>query len=172
MQLYFCVVFILEGNKMTDRRNIFISHSHKDDAGLQDVKDLAAKHGLVMSDGSINSDKPNNAKNDDYIMQKIIRPRIEWCSVLMVYITPETKNSEWVNREIEMAHKKDKRIVGVWERGHAGCEIPEALQDYADAVVGWDGGKIVAAVNGDFDGCEDRYGNLAPPIDRTRIKCQ
>ncbi len=112
---------------MSNTKNVFISHIHEDDDGLAKVKELVAKHGLTVRDGSINSDKPNNATNDDYIMRDIITPRIDWCSTMVVYVTPGTKNSEWVNREIEKAENLEKRIVGVWANGHAGCEIPDAL---------------------------------------------
>ena len=30
---------------------------------------------------------------------------------------------------IEYAQKNDKRIVGVWELGNSGCEIPDSLKD-------------------------------------------
>jgi Icc-related predicted phosphoesterase len=157
---------------MSNMKDVFISHIHEDDTGLAKVKDLVEKHGLTVRDGSINSDKPNNAKNDDYIMREIITPRIKWCSTMVVYVTPGTKDSEWVNREIEKAQQLEKRIVGVWANGHAGCEIPEALRDCADAMVGWDGGRIVDAITGQFEGRENIDGSLASPLNYARIKCQ
>lgn len=48
-------------------KNVFISHIHEDDEGLPKLKDISAKHGLQMRDYSITSDKPNRAKNEDYI---------------------------------------------------------------------------------------------------------
>ena len=84
----------------------------------------------------------------------------------MVYISPETKNSDWVNWEIECAHREGKRIVGVWEWGAKGCELPEALDRYADAVVGWNGESIIDAINGNSnewrkpDGAERDYQNI------------
>ena len=33
--------------------------------------------------------------------------------------------------------RNDKRIIGVWAPGSAGCEVPEPLEKYADAIVGW-----------------------------------
>lgn len=133
-------------------RNVFISHIHEDDAGLSDLKNLLSKHGMDIRDGSINSDKPNKAKSPDYIKSEIIKPRIKWASTLIVYITPDTKNSEWVNWEIEAAQKLGKTIVGVWEKGCSGCEVPEALEQFGHAIVGWNGGHIVDAVNGDYEG--------------------
>ena len=64
-------------------------------------------------------------------------------------ITPDTRNHEWVNWEINLAAKLDKPIIGVWDLGSAGCELPEALDKYANAVVGWNGDRILAALDGE-----------------------
>ena len=146
-----------------DIRNIFISHVHEDDEGLADLRALASRHGMNCRDASITKGKFNEAHNEDYIKYQILAPRINWCSALVVYISPETKNSDFVNWEIEYAQKQGKRIIGVWERGAKDCELPEALDQYADAVVGWNGESIVDAINGDsndwhqLDGSQHDY---------------
>ena len=114
-------------------KNVFISHIHKDDKGLDDLKNLVARHGMVARDYSITSDKENNAKAESYIKYDILAPRIDACSTMVVYITPDTRGSKWVDWEIEYAHNQGKTIVGVWERGAKGCAIPEAL-DCPDSV--------------------------------------
>ena len=136
-----------------DIRNVFISHIHEDDGELTDLKSLVEKHGMICRDGSITTDKFNSAKNEEYIKYQILAPRINWASVLVVYISPETQKSAWVNWEIEYAHRQGKRIVGVWERGAKDCELPEALDLYADAIVGWTGESIIDAINGHSDKC-------------------
>ena len=128
--------------------SIFISHIHEDDEGLEKLKDLLKNNGRTVRDFSISSDNFNNARSDNYIKTKILGPRIKQSEVLLVYITKDTKSSKYVNWEIEYAHKKDKRIVGVWAYGEGKCEVPEALDKYADAVVGWQGKKIVDAIDG------------------------
>ena len=110
-----------------ETRNVFISHIHENDEGLTDLKNLVARHGLTCRDASITKGKFNEAHNEDYIKYQILAPRINWCSVLVVYISPETKNSDFVAWEIENAHKQGKQIVGVWERGARDCALPEAL---------------------------------------------
>ena len=117
---------------------------------------------MTVRDYSISSDNPNNAKAESYIKSEILAPRIRQCSTLAVYITPETKNSDWVNWEIEYAHKHGKRIVGIWAHGEKDCEIPEALDDYADAVVGWTGDSIIDAINGEIDGFHNPDGSRFP----------
>ena len=39
--------------------------------------------------------------------------------------------------------------MGVWAHGEAGCEVPDALDKFADVVVGWIGNRIVDAINGE-----------------------
>ena len=132
-----------------DMRNVFISHIHEDDEGLPPLKSLVAQHGMICRDGSITTGKFNEASNEDYIKYEILAPRIKWAGTLVVYVSSETKNSDWVNWEIQYAHKEGKRIVGVWARGEKGCELPEALERHANAIVGWNGESIKDAINGD-----------------------
>ena len=132
-------------------KNIFISHIHEDDDGLAKLKGLVAKHGMQMRDSSITSDKPNRARNEDYIKWKILNPQIEWAGTLAVYVSQDTWESKWVNWEIERAHKLGKRIVGIWEYGAKDCKMPEALEKYADAMVGWNGESIIDAITGESE---------------------
>jgi hypothetical protein len=152
-------------------KNVFISHVHKDDDGLKDLKALLQRNGMDVRDSSINSDRPNNAKSPEYIKTEILSPRIDWASTMIVYISPETKNSEWVNWEIERAHKQDKTIVGVWERGVNGCEVPEALDEYGHALVGWNADKIISAVNGEYQRFERPDGTTCEPRPIGRHPC-
>jgi hypothetical protein len=117
-------------------RNVFISHVHEDDAGLAKLKGLLAGRGYSLRDSSINSDRPNNANSAAYIKSEILGPAIQWAGTFLVYITPRTRGSEWVDWEIEYAHRLGKRIVGVWANGQNECPIPEALEKYGDALAG------------------------------------
>ncbi len=132
-----------------DLKNVFISHIHEDDAGLTDLKNLVKENGMEMRDSSITKDKPNNAKDPNYIKDEYLKPGIDWAGTLIVYISPDTKNSDWVNWEIEYANETNTRIVGVYEQGAKDCELPVALEKYADAIVGWHGDSIVRAINGE-----------------------
>jgi MTH538 TIR-like domain (DUF1863) len=154
-----------------DIKNVFISHIHEDDEGLGKLKDLLSDNGMEIRDYSVNSDNPNNAKSEEYIKSQILAPRIAASSVLIVYITPDTKDSVYVDWEIEYAESKNKRIVGVWEWGQSGCEIPAALDKHYDAIVGWNGDLIIDAMTGDFDGYEAPDGSGRGPRPLKRHPC-
>lgn len=153
-------------------KNVFISHIHEDDAGLAELKALLAKNGMTIRDYSINSDNPNNAESEDYIKSQILAPRIQDSGVMVVYISPETKGSDYVNWEIEYAQSQDKRIVGVWARGEKGCDVPDALADYANAVVGWNGNNIIDAINGKINDWQQPDGSPCPPRNIKRYSCK
>ena len=154
-----------------DTKNVFVSHIHENDDGLVKLKDLLEDNGMTIRDYSISSDNPNNAHSEDYIKTQILAPRIQQCSTVVVYVSPETKDRDYVNWEIEYAHKEDKRLVGVWAHGENGCELPEALAKYADAVVGWTGNSIIDAINGDIDGWQNPDGTSPTPRQIKRYSC-
>ena len=91
--------------------------------------------------------------------------------MLVVYISKETKDSDYVDWEIEYAHTEGKRIVGVWEQGEKGCEIPEALENYGDAIVGWNGENIIDAINGNDSIQENPDGSSRSERAITRHPC-
>ena len=155
---------------MGDLRNVFISHIHEDDAGLQKLKDLLAKKGLTVRDGSIHKGKFNNAQDENYIKTQLLAPRINWAGTFICYVSPDTKDSDWVNWEIEYAAKQGMRIVGVWAHGEAGCELPDALKEYADALVGWNGNAIADAMDGK-DVCEMPDGSSCAVVALKRHPC-
>ena len=94
-------------------KNVFISHIHEDDATLKGLRDLLRRNGYEIRDGSIDSSKPNDATNADYIKSEILAPRIRWAGTFIVLISAKTHESRWVDWEIEYAHKQGKRIIGV-----------------------------------------------------------
>lgn len=155
---------------MKDRKNVFISHIHEDDHRLPELKSLLGKHGLNVRDASITSLKPNDAQNEEYIKYNILAPRIDWAGVLVVLVTPDTRESDWVNWEIEYAERNDTRIIGVLDWGESDAELPEALKDYADAIVGWQGEQIIKAINGENIFC-NADGTPREPSDIPRHNC-
>jgi hypothetical protein len=141
---------------MSDKKNIFISHVHEDDDLLPKLKDLISNSGMDVRDGSINSDKPNDAQNAAYIKQKYLRPGIDWASTLVVLITHDTAQSWWVNWEIKYAVEQGKNVVGVFAHGATDADVPEELQKCGDAaIVGWQGDRVVDAINGKIRDWDD-----------------
>jgi hypothetical protein len=151
--------------------NIFISHLHEDDVDLGAMKKLLARTGFAVRDSSINSTRPNNATSEEYIKREILAPRIRWAGTMVVLVSPGTRDSKWVEWEIEYAQSLGKRIVGVWEHGASECDVPDALDRYADAVVGWQAERIKGAICGDIDNWQRSDGQLRSERAIARYSC-
>lgn len=127
--------------------HIFVSHYHEDEENVENLKNLLGNIGYEIKNSSVTSDKFNRANNSDYI-KNLLRDRIKWAAVFICLIGPETHNSEWVDYEIQEAHKMGKPIIGVYILGAKDSDVPEALNKYADAIVGWNKQNIDDAING------------------------
>lgn len=128
--------------------NLFVSHYGGDEDKIDNVKSLLSKKGYQVRDGSIKESEPNRAKDESYIKEKILAPQIKWAGCMIVLIGPKTASREWVDWEIEYAMKQGKRIVGVFLQGAKDSDVPQALQKYGDALVGWNSGNLAEAISG------------------------
>ena len=133
--------------KDKDIKNVFVSHYHKDEENIKKFKDLLSDD-LCIKNYSATSDKYNNAHDENYIKYEYLRPLISQSSSLICLIGPQTHNSEWVDWEIREAENLDKQIIGVYIRGAQDSDIPPALLEFADAIVGWNSDSILDALNG------------------------
>lgn len=145
------------------RNNVFISHIHEDDARLRALKDLVGRQGRTFADSSINSDRPNKATSEGYIKSGILADRIRRSGVVIVLVSPQTRHSTWVDWEIRYANRLGKPIVGIWDRGASGCDVPDALTMFGRAVVGWNTQQILDAIDGKIDCWQDPDGTTIPP---------
>ena len=133
-------------------KNIFISHYSKDDKHIQGLKNLLNQKGYQLRNSSIDSTKPNNANNVEYI-KKMLRGRIQWSNTCVVLIGSKTHTRKWVNWEIEQAFRKQTRIVGVYLNGASGSDVPENFEKYGSALVGWNSSSIIDTIEGENIWC-------------------
>jgi hypothetical protein len=152
-------------------RRIFAPHVHEDDEHVDKLRQLLNQSGREVDVSAIDSSSPNNARNPDYIMSEYIRPKVEWCEAIVVLISPNTQGSDWVDNEIELAKRLERRIIGVWIPGSEGCPIPEGLQDYANAIVSWNDDSILGAIDGNINNIADASGTPIAPQNIARHNC-
>ena len=100
------------------RINVFVSHASEDDSHIEDLREKLSPYDVEMANYSIDSSKPNDAKNEEYV-RSLLRPRIDQASVTVVLLSKNTIDRPWVDWEIEIAENYGKRIVGVWLPGEA-----------------------------------------------------
>lgn len=152
-------------------KNVFVSHIHEDDAEVRKLKDLLAKQGFNIRDYSVTKDNPNNAHNEDYIKQQILKPRLDASDTLAVIIEPITKSNKRVELQVRYAIEHGKRIVGIWANGSTSVEVPHHLKDVCHSVVSWDLDRIVNALNGDNSIQQDSQGEPFPYRKIPTAKC-
>src|SRR5690606_6504601 len=118
-----------------NRRHLFISHHHADDAEVDNFTRLVRQAGWDVRNSSIRA-KPANQRRlergevKDETIRRLLRMKISWASRIVVLIGRETHKRPWVNWEIEQAHRQGKGIVGVYIRGGTEADVPEALEKY------------------------------------------
>lgn len=144
---------------MEKAKNVFISHYNKDEEHIQNLKKIVESKGLILRNSSIDSTKPNDAKNEEYI-KRLLCDGINWAGTTIVLIGPETHNRWWVDWEIEQSNKAGNRIVGVFINGASDSDVPENFEKYGDALVCWRGDSIVDAIEGRISNWEKTDGTL------------
>ncbi len=118
-------------------KKVCISHGHKDDGGLQKLKDLLEPKGMDVRDSSIHTGKFNDATDSGYIKTQILAPAINWAGTFICYVSPQTKDSEWVNWEIAETLRLGKRVVAMYKGNSQPANLPIALRDNGISPIPW-----------------------------------
>lgn len=101
--------------------HVFISYSRKDEAVIKRIAKLLRRRGvdIWVDNKELVPGTP--------IWEEEIEKAIRGASAIVVLLSPDSKNSEWVRREIAFAEQYDKRIFPVLVRGDAKESIPIRL---------------------------------------------
>jgi len=108
------------------------------------------------------------------LKSEVLAPKFNGRGTLLVYITPETKDSEWGQAgRLSMRKNWEEEIVGIYAHGANDCDVPEALEKYADRcprMARSDG--IVDAILGKTNEWHEPSGELRDPrpISRARLR--
>jgi len=139
---------------MSQTKNVFISHHHKDDKHVDSLTVLLGNNGCNIRNSSIRAKPANQERLDkglvkDATIRRLLRMKMSWAGTVIVLIGKETHERKWVGWEINQALKQGKNIVGVYEQGLKDkVKLPEGLEDVSTAIVGWDPTSIINAING------------------------
>lgn len=139
---------------MSLKKNVFISHHHKDDGLVDKMTSLLSQNGCEIRNSSIRAKPANQERLDKGLVKKktierLLRMKMSWAGTVIVLVGKETHTRPWVSWEIEEAKRQGKNIVGVYEQGlKDNVELPDALKRYGTSQVGWNSGGIINAING------------------------
>jgi MTH538 TIR-like domain (DUF1863) len=163
--------------KHDERRHLFISHHHKDDALVDKFTSLLGGKGWDVRNSSIrakpaNDERLKNGLVKDAVLKRLLRMKVSWASTVVVLIGERTHTRPWVNWEIDQAHAQGKTIVGVFEQGGKDADIPKSLEKYASAIVGWNASSIQRAIDNGERFFESSDGSIRKPVNGSaRISC-
>ncbi|MCB0748179.1 MAG: TIR domain-containing protein [Ignavibacteriae bacterium] len=143
---------------MDKTKNVFISHYSKDEKHIGRLKQILEKKGYHLKNSSIDSSKPNFAKNPEYV-KRLLRMRIHWAGTFICLVGPKTHTREWVDWEIEQAHKKEKDIRGIYLKGAEESNVPDNFNKYGNSLVTWDTNKIIDSLEGKINNWEKPDGS-------------
>lgn len=136
------------------RKNVFISHHHKDDGSVDKLGALLKRKEYAIRNSSIrakpaNQERLNKGLVKDAVIRRLLRMKISWAGTVLVVVGKKTHERPWVDWEIQEAMRQGKQIVGVYERGLKGLvEVPRSLEKYETARVGWNAESIIGAIEG------------------------
>lgn len=131
---------------MAKEKNVFISHHSKDDAHIGKLKTLLLTRGYTIKNSSITT-RPNRIISNK-VIQRLLRMRIHWAGTFICLIGKKTHTRSWVDWEIDEAHKKGKRIIGVSLYGNSNPILPSNFNKCDGILTTWNAGKIVEALEG------------------------
>ncbi|WP_316738305.1 TIR domain-containing protein [Pedobacter aquatilis] len=163
---------------MSNTKNIFISHHHKDDKSVSDFISLLSGKDYNIRNSSIRVKPENQARLDNKqipraTLERLLSMKMRWAGTVVVLIGDQTHSRKWVNWEIKQAAEQGKRILGVFMKGGKDADIPENLEKFGDGLVGWNSGKIIAGLEGEDVGWCTSGGEQRSPVNNVkRVICQ
>lgn len=147
--------------------NVFISHYGKDDDKVQRLKERFGEKGYNIRNYSVDSTKHKDGRTPSKaVIERYLRRQISWSSSLICLIGPKTHTRDWVNYEIEEAHKQGKKIVGIYTHGNNDtAELPDSFKKYGGATIGWNSlDKLIDIINGDASPNQTPSGKERKPL--------
>lgn len=106
--------------EMPMQHHIFLSYSRKDTLLMQRIReDLQANELTVWTDSGIEPGTP--------LWKDSIEQAIENAGCLVVILSPDSKQSQWVKRELEYAEAQAKPIYPLMARGDERSAVPFGL---------------------------------------------
>jgi hypothetical protein len=126
-------------------RNVFISFAYEDADEVNLLRGQAKdeKTDLEFKDYSVK--EAFDSKDADYIKRQI-REKMDKTSVTIVYLSPHSAKSPWVNWEIEESLKRGKGVIGVYKGDTPPAALPKAFSDNNCEAVKWSHENLKKAI--------------------------
>lgn len=126
-------------------RHLFISFATEDLDSVNLLRGQSANPENDLSFDDFSVQEAYDSKDADYIKRQI-RARIERSSVTLVYVSPHSAKSKWVDWEIRESVRQGKGVVGVYQGSLTDSHVPSALREIGAQVVKWRHADMMAAI--------------------------
>lgn len=126
-------------------KHIFISHSWSySDAYEKLCKLLEQRPYFDYKNYSVPQDDPIHHANNEWELERAIEKQIEPVSVVLILAGVYSTYSKWINKEIKIAKKLNKKIVAIEPWGSE--RTSSFVKENADEIVKWNADSIVEAI--------------------------
>ena len=126
------------------RYRIFISHAWRYNADYYRlINRLDEAPNFLYSNYSVPEHDPVDAGNSSKLREEL-RQQIRPVEVVIILSGMYVAYSDWIQFEIDFAQDLGKPILGI--RPWGAQVMPQAVQDAADEIVGWNAPTIVSAI--------------------------
>ena len=123
---------------------IFISHSWKYSNHYDKIVEFLNDGGIMYYNHSVPKDDPVHTNGTDKQLADAIDAKIKGCSCVIILAGVYSSCSKWIKKEITIAQKYDKPIIGV--RLWGAERVSDAVTQAADIVVNWNSASVSNAV--------------------------
>lgn len=131
--------------------NLFISHSWAHSDKYDGVITLLNNQVVLDEDFnyknySVPKDDPIHNADNDKQLRAAIENQMKSASCILILAGVYSTYSKWINIEIELAKKLNKKIIAIEYWGSE--KTSTVVKDNADIIVKWNGASIVKAIKG------------------------
>lgn len=107
----------INNNQLPHAPYVFISYSSKDKAIMERIVNSLSQAGIAVWVDEM------RLKLGERSWRRAVQEGIDKCACVLVIMSPNAKNSEWVERELSYAEMQNKRIYCVLAQGDEGSSI-------------------------------------------------
>lgn len=123
---------------------IFVSHAWTyNDEYYKLMSMLDAASNFYYQNYSVPEHDPLHTRTNRELEQELYH-QIRPTNIVIILAGMYVSYRRWIQKEINIALKMDKPMIGIMPWGSQG--IPQAVQDAADEIVGWNTSSIVRAI--------------------------
>lgn len=126
----------LRASEQAGKKNVFISFAYEDIDEVNLLRAHAKNENSPIEFNDWSVSEPFDSERAAYIKQKISE-RINQSSVTVVYLSPSSAKSNWVQWEIEESLSSGKRVLGVFKGDKPPNALPPAIKANKVETVPW-----------------------------------